>query len=271
MKTTTTLGILAAAGAIALVTVACGADGTEGGVNPEDGGNIPVYDAGSDKIDGGETDDDSGTTTCTSTDTPDNCGACGNVCAGYFTDSGANVSCEGGTACSFSCSGERYDVNADASDGCETPDLPKGNHALLSGVSVGAFSCDDGDSKQDLKGEIVSDERTHEDPSITGFVPVSGSADDYFTIHADGGATCLNGLVFNMKLTGTTHGECYTLSVHSDKNDYTCTPAAGETSCGFDHSSSQYSGGTDINVKVSKTCSATSVHEVVVYEITGNL
>ncbi|MEO8798334.1 MAG: hypothetical protein ABI551_10645, partial [Polyangiaceae bacterium] len=161
--------------------------------------------------------------------------------------------------------------NNDEKDGCETPDLPNGNHQILSGVSVGAFSCDDGDSKQDLKGEIVSDQRTHENPAISGFVPVSGSASDYFTIHANGGTLCANGLVFNMQLTGTTRGECYTLSVHSDKNDYTCTPAVGETSCGFNHSPSQYAGGTDIDVSVSKTCSAATLHEVVKYEITGNL
>jgi hypothetical protein len=105
----------------ALVTaalVACGASAN----TPDDGkkgdgnGDASIYDGGGDFIPdagGGETGAGCDLTSV------DNCGACGNVCPGLDA-SFANATCSeeaGAPQCAFSCQGEHYDVNRDASNG----------------------------------------------------------------------------------------------------------------------------------------------------------
>ncbi|MEO7112925.1 MAG: hypothetical protein ABI183_20970, partial [Polyangiaceae bacterium] len=112
---------------VAAAFVACGASANtpgDGEKNGDGNGDASIYDGGSDYIEDAGGGDETGPG-CDLT-TALNCGACGNVCPGLDASS-ANATCseEAGTPqCAFSCQGEHYDVNQDASDGCEKVDVP---------------------------------------------------------------------------------------------------------------------------------------------------
>ena len=54
------------------------------------------------------------------TDTPLDCGACGNTCPGYGATATV-VTCQDGATCTFACDGDNYDVDGDPTNGCEVP------------------------------------------------------------------------------------------------------------------------------------------------------
>jgi hypothetical protein len=179
-----------------------------------------------------------------------------------------SVTCTG-SKCTFSCQGENYDVNADPTDGCEIVDAPLANHKQDQGIKVGSFSCTDGSSAQNIEGKLPSDARAHEGPAIEGFVTASGSAPDYFIIHASGGV-CTNDVNLDLQMTNATQSGCYRLTVNTDKNGgQTCSvDATGH--CGITNGSGSYGDGSDITVIVEKTCSSAS-NDNPTYKITGHL
>lgn len=211
------------------------------------------------------------------TDGPDNCGSCSNVCPGYMQPN-ANVACQNANMCTFSCQGENFDVNNDASDGCEEQDDAPGHHtqgtaSLFGGAGI---SCDDDPiigqamvTVNILNQEIVSDKRTHQTPSINGFVANSGSAPDWHLIHATGGLFCVNDVTLTLTMVGSQFPNCYKLSVLTDKGTYTCQTGANGK-CGINPGGSSYSNNTDIYIKVEKTCDTTKIEQVS-YTIVGHL
>jgi hypothetical protein len=252
--------------------IACGATANAPGGAEHDAGKLPIYDGGSDYNydDGGDGSVGEG---CTDTESPENCGVCGNACPGLGA-AAANVTCAGGEAgaptCAFSCQGENYDVDQDASDGCEKKDAPTGNHTSLAPVYQGSFSCTDGDSAQNMTGTLLSDERTHEDPSVTGFSPATGSASDYFSIFGSGGS-CDDDLNLHLAITGSTTPACYVLTaVTTTDGTYTCTASATTGACDISNGSGSYADNSLIVVSVSKVCS-NATHEAASYTITGHL
>ncbi|HEX7666161.1 MAG TPA: hypothetical protein VF407_16655, partial [Polyangiaceae bacterium] len=170
MKTSSLL-FLFGIGIASVAAAACSASGASG-VEGGDDDSTGATDAGQrtdanyygDQDSGGD-DDEGGSSSCGATNTIENCGECGNKCPGANADggsaAGSNVTCgsDGGTStCGFSCSGERYDVNGDAGDGCEVADSPFGNHTTTGPTALGTYGCDDGDSAQDFGGKLPSDQ-----------------------------------------------------------------------------------------------------------------
>lgn len=265
------LSIAAGATAVAAL-IACGAsanapdDGQKGGGGGN--GDASVYDGGSDYIQdagGGETGAGCDLTSV------ENCGACGNVCPGLDA-SFANATCteEAGTPqCAFSCQGEHYDVNQDASDGCEKVDAPIQNHATTTATNLGSVSCHDDSSAQNLSGIMPSDDRVHENPGVIGFNPATGAAPDYWTIVGSGG-TCDDDLNLTLTVTGSSKATCYMLNATASSGEnYNCAITTG-TSCSISNGSGSYSDGDTIDWWVSRTCSA-ATPESVSYTITGHL
>jgi hypothetical protein len=256
---------------VTAVLVACGASANAPGDSNEGNGDasIPIYDGGTDYVEdsgGGETGAGCDTTTVL------NCGACGNVCAGLDA-AAANATCseEAGTPqCAFSCQGEHYDIDQDASDGCEQVDVPIQNHAVSTATDLGSVGCDDGDSAQNLNGIMPSDNRVHENPGVIGFDSSTGAAPDYWTIVGSGGTFCEDDLNLTLTVSGSSNATCYMLNATASSGEaYNCAITSG-TSCSISNGSGSYSDGDTINWWVSHTCTPTTP-EVASYTITGHL
>jgi hypothetical protein len=200
---------------------------------------------------------------------PNSCGMCGNVCPGYMKQA-ANATCEGGKTCGFSCQGENYDVDNDASNGCEVADVESGNHThdTAAGGTPASVSCNDGDTIA-ITGELLSDTRAHEQPAVDGFDTSTGSAPDWYTVHMDGGL-CVNQCVVSFTVNGTAFPDCYRidLTFEGSNASYSCQTAGGK--CTINQSSNgSYSDGDDLYIQVSKTCGADQVEDVT-YNLTGH-
>jgi hypothetical protein len=250
--------------------LACGASANapDDGTNKDGNGDASVYDGGSDySADAGE----GGGSTCGDLTTVDNCGVCGNSCPGQDA-AASNASCggEAGTpTCEFTCQGEHYDIDNDASDGCEKVDVPIQNHVVATATNLGSVSCHDDTSAQNLSGIMPSDTREHVNPTISGFNPATGSAPDYWTIIGTGG-TCDDDLNLTLTVTGSAKPTCYMLNATASSGEsYNCAITSG-TSCSISNGSGSYSDGDTINWWVSHTCSVVTP-EVASYTITGHL
>lgn len=195
------------------------------------------------------------------TNTPANCGTCGNVCPGYQKPND-NVTCQGGTTCTFSCQGENYDVNNSQGDGCEAVDSPQGNHTQSAPANEGAVSCNDGNGHTvHFTGQLLSDKRVHETPAVVGFDTASGSAPDWYSINGTGGSFCQNDVTLTLSVQGSGSPTCYKLTVITDKHTYTCqTDATGN--CGINQTVSQYSDGSTLLIEVQKTCGTNLIENV---------
>ncbi len=201
----------------------------------------------------------------TATQTVTDCGACGRTCPGADAP-GVNVTCTSMQACTFSCQGEKYDVDNDATTGCEVTDGTTGNHSTATASNGGTYDCFDS-STISLGGLVPSDTRVHENPTIAGFDVASGSAPDFIALHASGGTFCVNDV--NLTLTaGLGTPACLHLDVITDKGGWSCAPPAGGA-CTISQGSGSYSGGTIVSVKVSRTCSAAAGS--LPYTLTGHL
>jgi hypothetical protein len=253
--------------------VACGASAN----TPDDGtskgsgnGDASIYDGGGDYIQDGGGGDETGPG-CDITSVM-NCGACGNVCPGLDA-SFANATCseEAGTPqCAFSCQGEHYDVDQDASDGCEKVDVPIQNHAVSTATDLGSVDCHDDTSAQNLSGIMPSDNRVHENPGVIGFNSATGAAPDYWTIIGTGSGVCDNDLNLTLTVSGSSKPTCYMLNATTTSDGpYNCTITSGN-SCSISNGSGSYGSGDTINWWVSHTCSP-ATPEVASYTITGHL
>ena len=79
--------------------------------------------------------------------------------------------------------GENYNVDKAFPNGCEIADSPLGNHAEAQATAGPDFSsCGDGESVFNLGGIIPSDQASHENPVVSGFVAATGSAPDWISI-----------------------------------------------------------------------------------------
>jgi hypothetical protein len=199
------------------------------------------------------------------TQTVTDCGGCGLACPGNASAT-ANVTCAPG-GCTFSCKGETYDVDNDATNGCEIADNPTGNHTAPSAANGGTYDCFDS-SAVSVAGLVPADTRVHATPSVSGLDSVSGAAPDFVAIHASGGTFCVNDVNLTFTTTGSGTTPCFRFDVATDKGAWSCTvPAAG--TCSISQGSGSYSGGTIISVTVTRTCSAAPSKTP--YTITGHL
>lgn len=203
---------------------------------------------------------------------PANCGTCGNACPG-LNQASANVGCNQPT-CTFSCKGEKYDVDGNPANGCEVSDATTGNHTETAAASKGDHGCKDDDPIPTISGAIISDTRTHENAAIDGFVSATGSAPDYFKIRGTGSITCVNNvdLTLNVNQAVSTKPSCYHLHVDTNKNSYDCdTDVNGN--CRINPSgSSLYDDDTYVVISVSKrNVAGCAGADNAPYTITGHL
>lgn len=200
---------------------------------------------------------------CVNITTVQNCGACGHVCPGYG-QSNNNVTCNNGNTCTFSCRGDNYDVDGDPANGCEAQ-YTFGNHTQGTATPLDDMDCDD-PNRVTPSRTIYSDARTHESPAISAFNLASGAAPQWWVINATGG-TCNTDLDVTLNVTGGT-GNCYKLSVKTDRATYTA-----QTSNGVAHitqGNGAYSDDTPVYFGVEKTCH-TATGEAASYTITYHL
>ncbi len=264
--------IVWAAGAIVTAAiVACGASANTPDDGAKDDGGIPIYDGGGDyQADAGE----GGGSACGDLTTVDNCGVCGNACPGQDA-AASNASCggeAGAPTCEFTCQGEHYDIDQDASDGCEKVDAPIQNHVVATATDLGSVDCNDGDSAQNLSGIMPSDSREHVNPTISGFDSATGSAPDYWTIIGTGSGVCENDLNLTLTVTGSSKPTYYMLNATASSaghGPYSCAITSG-TSCSISNGSGSYGSGDTIVWWVSHTCSVVTP-EAPSYTITGHL
>jgi hypothetical protein len=210
------------------------------------------------------------------TSQPTNCGTCGTVCPG-LNKPNVNVGCEQPT-CTFSCKGESYNVDNDKNNGCEITETVQGNHSTNTATNVGDIACYDDSSNPNITGRIPTDSEGHANAAIVGFDTATGSAPDYYSIHAVGQSStfnpCVNNVDLTLQMNGSAFPSCYHLHVKTNKNTYDCdTDGAGKCRINPD-GSSKYDDGTYISVIVSKRnvagCGPTA-RDNPTYSVTGHL
>jgi hypothetical protein len=104
------------------------------------------------------------------------------------------------------------------------------------------------------------------------FNAATGSAPDYWAVHATGGLFCVNDYSGTFTTAGGGGAACYNLQVVTDKNQNISITNTGAQSQGFNSpgGSSQYSDGSTIYFIVTKTCNL-PVQEAVSYTINFHL
>lgn len=205
---------------------------------------------------------------------PANCGTCGTVCPGNGS-ANATVSCSQPT-CSFTCNGEAYSVDNNKANGCEISDAVTGNHSQNTATSVGDKACYDDSSDPNISGRIPSDSEDHTNPAVAGFDDATGSAPDYYVIHAVGQSSiinqCANNVVLELKMSGSSHPTCYHLQVTTNKGSYGCDTNAAGTCLINQDGNSKYDDGTNITVVVSKRAACSSaLRDNPTYTVKGHL
>ena len=206
--------------------------------------------------------------TCTSLATVQNCGACGATCPGLGKPN-ANVTCQNGGTCTFSCQGDAYDVDGDPGNGCEQVLTGAGNHTSGTAKFASPATQDCFDSSSGgFSGTIASDARAHANPNVPGFDAATGSAPQFWKVTATGGSICQNGLDVLITMTGAT-SNCYGLTVTTDQGSHAAVVVNGAARIN-PGDTGIYSDDSTILFKVEKTC-GTSVREVADYTVSYHL
>lgn len=209
---------------------------------------------------------------------PANCGTCGNACPG-LNRANTNVGCVQ-PACSYSCKGETYDVDANKNTGCESTETKTGNHTANTEEKVGDRPCYDDSSDPNISGQITTDAELHENPAIPGFDAVTGSAPDYYVIRATGQSSPFNLCVNNVDLTlavtvAAAQRNCFHLRVETNRNAYDCDTDSTGACRIAPGGTSHYDDETDMRVVVSKrnlsNCRAATSRGVASYTVKGHL
>ena len=154
--------------------------------------------------------------------TVDHCTACGVPCPGI--DNAGTVRTCSNNACSFSCKGEFYDLDGDASNGCEAEDQPI-QDATITAVKItlpdvnnggtGSMPCNNTTNPCTKTAQVYSDTRTHENAPTSR--PLG--REDWFEVTATG-----NGGPNNV-------GACLNIGNYPTNNQYeVCISNNGSTS-----------------------------------------
>ncbi|MBS2030041.1 MAG: hypothetical protein JST54_19220 [Deltaproteobacteria bacterium] len=198
-------------------------------------------------------------------DTPTDCGGCGVTCPGIGAPN-ATVTCVS-ASCVLTCAGQTYDSDSNAGNGCEQSDTVD-DHIRNDAVEMGNSDCADGDGIPGApSGKLSSDARPHA-PAITGFVPATGSAPDFFHTFNTGGTFCQDDFDVVLQMIGSAYPTCYKLSVTTTHGTWAATASQtgrAEVSSG----SGSYDDNSDIYFEVEKTCSTAQL-ESPTYAITGH-
>lgn len=185
--------------------------------------------------------------------TPSSC--CGVACPGWDVAT-AWVTCQNGSTCTFACKGFNYDVNNDASNGCEFSDYPN-NTTQESAISLADQNCSDL-KVAGFSGSIPSDARAHDGAPVS-FDATVGAREYWFKVFGSGGMVCLNDISATMIMSGADVPACYTLTVVTDKKTLESPAAPGNGSTSVSLGSGAYSNSSWIYFKVSKVCPASYI------------
>jgi len=160
-------------------------------------------------------------------------------------------------------------VDNNPSNGCEFLDGPQGNHTSGTAVNLGSHDCFD--TTISYSGTMLSDSRTHANPAVTGFDPVTGSAPDWHTITGTGGPFCSNDLNFTLTTSGGGPSVCYALTIFTSAfpSGVGCT-TTGAGSCNVIRGVGSYNSNSAVGFRVDKTCSS-ATRERVTYTVQGHL
>jgi hypothetical protein len=191
--------------------------------------------------------------------TASDCGQCGNACPGVAAAT-AEAACvdPANAVCGISCRGDNYDIDGDAANGCEVADADPGDHLQSTATKFPDTDCNDSTSQNTFSGQLLSDTRTHADPAVIAFDPVTGAAPHFFSVYSSGGTLCEDDYSLTFTTTGGADVPCYQASIETDKivsTVYITGNASGTISGG----AGSYSDGTTIVFKIEKTCSTVSV------------
>ena len=210
---------------------------------------------------------------CTAVNTPESCGGCGKSCPG-LGQQGADVACAN-LACTFACRGENYDVNNNSADGCERNNANPPGHTEGGASSQGVVtSCDFGNYTNTFTGQLLSDTRVHQNPSITGFDANIGSAPDWWTAVGKGQFGCQNDYRVEFTTSGGGNGNCYRCTILLGKGggfNMNSVTVSGAGSATMSAGSGSYDDGATIYFKIEKICSAQQVQEAVSYTVKYHL
>jgi hypothetical protein len=191
--------------------------------------------------------------------TATDCGKCGNACPGVTSSTAETACTDPATAtCGISCRGDNYDLDGDPSNGCEVPDADAANHLQTMPTKFANTDCNDGDSQNSFSGHILSDLRTHTDPAVVGFDPVTGAAPHFFSVFSSGGTFCQDDYSLTFTTSGGSDVPCYQATIITDKVINTVY-VSGNQSGTISGGAGSYSDGTTIIFKIQKNCSTASV------------
>jgi len=189
---------------------------------------------------------------CMPLDSAEHCGACDNRCKA--SGQGDAPLCADPTKkrCEIVCVGDHYDVDGDARNGCEKSLEPAGHHSPETALDRGDKSCGDTASRDEVRGELLSDHRAHD--GITERSERTGAAPTYVRVRGRGGVWCQNDLLASLRIEGGAAGKrCYRLTVRTDRGQRSVDAARGDEAI-IQAGRGAYSSGAAVLFKVHKLC-----------------
>ena len=151
----------------------------------------------------------------------------------------------------MTCKGENYDVNRSSDDGCEQLQLHT-VHTKAATSSLGNKNCQNGITT--LTGKILSDGRTHANPSITGYDGSVGSAPNWYRFSVSDFA-CLSDYGMSLTTTGGSAVVCYKAIFFKGTTTIASLTVSGNGQASTSGQSGGYSSGDDVYFSIEKTCS----------------
>ena len=191
-------------------------------------------------------------------------GQAGAVCPGQ----GAPNTNDPGTPpnCHVSCVGDNYDVDNNASNGCEVPNggIGSGHDQSIANVRP-ALSCPGG-STDVIQGILPSDSRVHF-PPVGNFNATVGAAPQWFSTATQGNIFCASSYWARL-IVGSHFPNCYKLTVITDKRtDSAIVDATGVATLNI--AAPAFTFGTTIYFKIEKVC-ALPAQEIAIYTLNYN-
>jgi hypothetical protein len=157
--------------------------------------------------------------------TPDNCGYCGDVCPPSSDTPATARVCDKGK-CTIECKEEYYDVNTDATDGCEVQDDVPVHDTKGTAKDLGDVS--DCDNAQKITGALPSDDRKHQKAPTDR---PEGRA-DWFKLHIDDNIGCIVNADVVVSLANLPTGATYSLKAYHLCDNGTELANAAQTGSG---------------------------------------
>lgn len=189
---------------------------------------------------------------CMPLDSAEHCGACDKRCKASGQGDAPLCVEPAKKRCEIACVGDHYDVDGDAKNGCEKSLEPAGHHSPETALDRGDKSCGDTASRDEVRGELLSDHRAHD--GIAEWSARAGAAPTYVRVRGRGGLWCQNNLFAALRIEGGAAGKrCYRLTVRTERGQRSVDAASGDEAI-IQAGRGAYSSGTAVLFKVHKLC-----------------